>query len=411
MNEPIVIIGAGQAGAELALALRRGGCTQPIVMKGEEPYLPYRRPALSKGFLSGELPESTLYHTTAELLANNQIEFIPDMPVIHVDPARKRVTSADHKTVTYSKLAFATGGRPRKIECSGADLSNIHYLRTIDDARTLKERIAPGARLVVIGGGFIGLEVAATARQQGADVTVLEAGPRVLRRSSCTEIATFISEQHRSAGVKISVNKQVQSFHPSATRAVTAVECTDGTVYPADVVVVGIGLIANDELAARAGVEVNRGIIVNELGQSSDPDIVAAGDCTNSMNAFYGYRLRLESVQGAMEQARTAAMTILGKGVITRSIPTFWSDQYDLKLQMVGVPTDTDHIITRSYPDGKSCAAFYVRDGALKAAHFINGSSDITTARKLIIGGRAVSSKDLANPSIPLSSLLAKTAA
>ncbi len=411
MNEPIVIIGAGQAGAELALALRRGGCTQRIVMKGDEPYLPYRRPALSKGFLSGKVPESTLYHTTAERLADNHIEFMPGSRIAHVDPARKLITSADQKVLRYSKLAFATGGSPRKIKCPGADLSNINYLRTIDDARILRKTLTSGTKLVVIGGGYVGLEIAATAKEQGADITVLEAGPRVLRRSTCAEIAAFISEQHRSAGVKIAVNKQVRAFHSLGTKAVTAVECVDGTVYPADLVVVGIGLIANDELAASAGLNVDRGITVDELGQTSDPDIVAVGDCANSMNTFCGYRLRLESVQGAMEQARVAAMTMLGKGIAARSIPTFWSDQYNLKLQMIGVPTDADQIITRSYPNRESFAAFYVRNGILKAAHFINGSSDIMAARRLIMEEIPVSNKNLINPSMSLNSLLTETAA
>jgi 3-phenylpropionate/trans-cinnamate dioxygenase ferredoxin reductase subunit len=411
-----VIVGAGHAAGELASALRQEGFTGRILMIGDESHLPYQRPPLSKAYLSGQSTADALYLKPQSTYDRAQIEILVNTRVESIDRAAKRVVLADGRTIQYDKLALTTGGRVRRLPTPGADtaekMSNFHYIRNIDDIDRLRHHFDHGLRLVIIGGGYIGLEVAAVARKRGLHVTVLEALPRVLARVTAPELSAFYERIHREAGVDVRTSVQVTGFEFDASGdAVSAVTLADGPPVPADVIVAGIGLVPNVELAQAAGLTIENGIVVDEFTQTSDPDIYSAGDCTNHPSALYGRRIRLESVPNAVEQARTLAAAICGKRRPYNAVPWFWSDQYNLKLQMVGLSQGYDQFVLRGSTSGTAFSAFYLKEGKVIAADAVNRAPDFMTAKRLVADGVVVDPEVLADESVPLKSLLPSAAA
>ena len=406
----ILIVGAGQAGAELAFALRQTGSTARIVIVGDEPFAPYQRPPLSKSYLAGKVDLAALYVKPKEAYDTANIELRTAVRAEHVDRSAKVVRLSDGSTILYDKLVFATGGRPRPLQAKGLDdaarLGNLHYLRTVGDVDRIHRQFQPGFRMVLIGGGYVGLEVAAAAREHGMHVTVLEAMPRVLARVTVPEISAFYERVHREAGVEIRTSAVVSSVVTDESGdAVTAIVCSDGSTTPADVVVVGIGLLPNTELAERSGLEVKDGIVVDELTRTADPDVLAIGDCTRHPNVMYGRHVRLESVPNALEQARTAAATLCGQHRPHHAVPWFWSDQFDLKLQMVGLADGHDRLVLRGSTSTRSFSAFYMKEGRVIAADAVNRPQDFMIAKRLVAQQSMVDPSRLADESQPLKTL------
>ena len=404
-NQTVVIVGAGQAGAETAIELRKLGHAGRILIVGEEPYLPYKRPPLSKAYFAGTMTEEQLYVMQRANLDKANIEFTGSTVVKKIDRSGKQLLLADGSALAYDKLVLATGGRARPLTLPGADRPNVVPVRGIGDIQRLKQFCGEGKKMVIVGGGFIGLETAAVAVKQGMKVTVLEGLPRVLARVTVPEISAFFERVHREAGVDLRTSAQIAGFEGSPN--VTHVVFADGSKIEADVVVVGIGLIANTELAQEAGLAIDNGIVVDETGATSDPDIYAAGDCSNFPSQFFGRRLRLESVQNAMEQGRAVAQSISGKTVQYNPVPWFWSDQYDLKLQMVGLSQGFDTFVLRGDPaNSRAFAAFYLGDGHLIAADTISRPQDFMFAKKLVGMRARVDAAKLADESVPLKDLV-----
>ena len=404
-----IIIGAGHAGGELAIALRNEGWEGRILLLGEEAHLPYHRPPLSKAYLAGSVEKSSLSIRPQMAYDKANVEFIGGVRVSRIDRANQRLELADGSQLAYDKLAIATGGRPRPLSVPNAAVAercaNLHYLRTLDDVEQIRAQLAPGKRLAIVGGGYIGLEVAASAIAQGLQVTVLEALPRVLQRVTAAELSAYYERKHREAGVDIRTGVQVADLEVTGD-TVTAVLCADGSRLAADLVVVGIGLLANTELAAEAGLQVDNGILVDEHAQTSDPHIYAAGDCTNHPNALLGRRLRLESVPNALEQSRVAAANMAGKAKTYASVPWFWSDQYELKLKMVGLAEGFERLVLRGDPATDSFSAFYLKGDKVLAADTVNRPQDFIAAKRLVAEGIAVTDTQLADDSRPLKELL-----
>ncbi|MDH0142052.1 NAD(P)/FAD-dependent oxidoreductase [Aquipseudomonas alcaligenes] len=409
-----IIIGAGHAGGELAIALRNEGWEGRILLLGEEAHLPYHRPPLSKAYLAGSVEKSSLSIRPQMAYDKANVEFIGGVRVSRIDRANQRLELADGSQLAYDKLAIATGGRPRPLSVPNAAVAercaNFHYLRTLDDVEQIRAQLAPGKRLAIVGGGYIGLEVAASAIAQGLQVTVLEALPRVLQRVTAAELSAYYERKHREAGVDIRTGVQVADLEVTGD-TVTAVLCADGSRLAADLVVVGIGLLANTELAAEAGLQVDNGILVDEHAQTSDPHIYAAGDCTNHPNALLGRRLRLESVPNALEQSRVAAANMAGKAKTYASVPWFWSDQYELKLKMVGLAEGFERLVLRGDPATDSFSAFYLKGDKVLAADTVNRPQDFIAAKRLVAEGIAVTDAQLADDSRPLKELLPVPAA
>jgi 3-phenylpropionate/trans-cinnamate dioxygenase ferredoxin reductase subunit len=407
----VVIVGAGHAGGELATALREYGWDGGVILVGQETYLPYQRPPLSKTFLSGETPIEALFLKPQATYAKAQIDFTPHTRVECIDRSRKVVRLADGRDIAYTKLALTTGGRVRRLAVQGTEqaegLQNFHYLRTIDDVARIRTQFEHGMRVVIVGAGYIGLEVAAVATKRGLRVTVVEALPRVLARVTAPEISAFYERVHREAGVDLRTNTQVSGFEFDASGdAVSAVLCADGSRVPADLIIVGIGIVPNAEIAQEAGLSVDNGIVVDEFARTSDPDIVAAGDCTNHPNSIVGHRVRLESVPNAVEQGRTAAATLCGKQRPYNAVPWFWSDQYDLKLKMVGLSQGYDQLVLRGSPELRSFSAFYLKGDRMLAADTISRPQEFMISKRLVGERVPVDAARLADDSIPFKSLL-----
>jgi 3-phenylpropionate/trans-cinnamate dioxygenase ferredoxin reductase subunit len=409
-EDHIYVIGAGHAGGELAFALRQQGYAGPLTVVGEEGHLPYQRPPLSKAYLKGECETTSLYLRQQAAYEKANISLLLSRRVERIDRANKKLVFDDAREVSYSKLALATGGRARRMTINDAARAertkNFHYLRNIDDVIAIRSRFEAGQRLVVIGGGYVGLEVAASAIARGVKVTVLEALPRVLARVTAPQMSAFYEKVHRDAGVDLRTNIEVTGLEFSAAGdVVTNVHCTGGVVIPADFVVVGIGLLPNTELAQAAGLDVDNGIVVNEYAVTSDPDIVAAGDCTNHPSVFCGRRIRLESVPNAVEQARVAAGSLAGKPKVYDSVPWFWSDQYDLKLQMTGLSQGYDQFVLRGATENKSFAAFYLKEGRLIAVDAVNRAQEFMVAKRMVAACKSFDVAALADESVPLKTL------
>lgn len=405
----LYIVGAGQAGCEVALGARQQGYTGPIVIIGDEAHPPYQRPPLSKTFLKGDIAAATLYLRQPAVYEKNGIELLLNTRVERIDAQARTLSLADGREVSYEKLALATGGRARQLTLADAEraegAANFHYLRSVADVLDMRARFVAGRRLVVVGGGYVGLEVAAAGIAVGMKVAVIEALPRVLARVTAPEMSAFYESVHREAGVDLHTGTGVEGFEFAANGEVSGVRCTDGRVVPADVVVVGIGLVPNVELAQAAGLRVDNGIVVDEHALTSDPHIVAAGDCTSHPNIHCGRQVRLESVPNAMEQGRTAAATLAGKQRPHHALPWFWSDQYDLKLQMVGLSQGYDQLVLRGSPQARSFAMFYLLQGRIIAADTVNRPQEFMVAKRLVMQRVVAEPGLLADEAAPLKAL------
>lgn len=408
MNQHVVIVGAGCAASELGFRLRSGGHAGPITMIGAEPHLPYNRPPLSKGFLAGEVTPDALLLRAHAAYERAEIGFRGSSIVTGIDRAAHRITCADGTTLAYDRLVLATGGKARPLACPGASLAGVFYLRTLDDVDAIRAHFTQGARLVIIGGGYIGLEVAAVAVKSGLLVSVIEAAPRVLARVAGVDLSAFYHEAHRAAGVQIHTSAMVAALYEAddAAARVGGVVLADGTRIAADFVLAGIGLIPHVELAEQAGLAVGNGIEVDEYCRTADADIFAIGDCSNHPSPFLGRRVRLESVPNAMEQARVAACAILGAPEPYSAVPWFWSDQYDLRLQSVGLSDGYDRSVLRGVMSDRKFITFYLRDGTLIAADAVSRPADFMAAKRLVAARARPDMAALANVDIPLKTLL-----
>ncbi|AXQ30526.1 pyridine nucleotide-disulfide oxidoreductase [Solimonas sp. K1W22B-7] len=402
--EHIVVVGAGQAGCGIATELRKLRFGGRITLIGDETHMPYQRPPLSKAYLAGELPEERLSLVSGQRLREAGIDFRGGVRASGIDRRNRTLQLEDGSSIAYDRMAIATGGRNRALPWPEARADNVFSLRTIDDVRRMRDYWSAGKRLVVIGGGFIGLEVAATAVRAGLQVTVLEAQDRLLSRVTIPAVSDFFEKLHGAAGVTLRKNVQVVGLE--GMPQVSAVVLADGTRLAADLVLVGIGLLPNTALAEVAGLEVRDGIVVDECARSSDPRIVAAGDCANHPSVWTGTRLRLESVQNAADQARTAAATLCGAATKPyRALPWFWSDQYDVKLQIAGISAPHDHLVLRGDPAFGAFTVFYFLAGRMIAADSLNRPQDHLFARRAIGGGLRVDPGRIADEAIPLSEL------
>jgi 3-phenylpropionate/trans-cinnamate dioxygenase ferredoxin reductase subunit len=402
MNTSIVIVGAGQAAAQAVDALRRRGHAGPITLVGEEPGLPYQRPPLSKKYLSGAQGGDRMPIRHQGFYQDHRVELRLGRRAVRVDRAGRSVGLDDGSTLAYDLLLLATGSRPRRIVAPGAELAGIHYLRTMADADSLRDEARPGRRAVIVGGGYIGLEVAATCRELGVEVTLLEMADRVMNRVVCEPVSAYFHAEHQRHGVDIRLGARVLGFDGDAAGRVRGVRCADGTVHPADFVVAGIGVLPGDELARDCGLECDNGILVDQYCRTEDPSIYAIGDCTNHPSRHYGRRLRLESVDNAFEQANTAAANMLGVPTAHDKVPWFWSDQYHHKLIIVGLAQDHDRVVLRGDPAQHSFSSCYLRDGELIAVDTVNQAKDQMAARRLVAARARPDPAKLADPAIPL---------
>ena len=400
MSEIFIVVGAGHCGGQLVARLRAEHVKVNVQLIGEEPHLPYQRPPLSKAFLAGEVGLERVYLRPADFYGSADIEVTLETRVTAINPTDKTIALSFGGSFTYEKLALTTGSRIRELPLPGVELPGIFYLRNIHDSEQIRSHFKPGARLVIVGGGYIGLEVAAVASTQGVAVMVLEMEPEVMHRVVAAQVAQFYRQVHRDAGVNIRTGVKVSGFEGDGK--VRQVLTADGSRFDADFVVIGVGIIPNSELASDAGLEINNGIVVDEYGQTSDPDIFAAGDCTNHPSALYGRRVRLESVHNAMAQAKAVAANMCGKRLPYAEVPWFWSDQYDLKLQIAGLSQGHDQTVIRGSPEDRTFTVFYLKEGVLVAADSVNAMQDHMVCRTLIAKKARIAPAKLADPAIPL---------
>ncbi len=400
MEEATVIVGAGQAAAQLVESLRREGLQGRLVVVGDEPYLPYQRPPLSKKYLAGEMERERLFIKPAAFYEQNRAELLLGRRAVSIDRKRRTVRLDDGSALEYRTLVLATGGRERRADVPGRDLGGIHYLRGIADVDGIRGELGAGRRLVVIGAGYIGLEVAASGVKHGLEVTVLELADRPLVRVVAPEMSAFYMSAHAQAGVRVLCNTGLTAFHGDGR--VREVVATTGESFPADFVVVGIGIVPNQELAQEAGLDCDNGIAVDAYCRTSDPDIYAIGDCCSFPSPHYGRRIRLESVDNAYEQARTAAANICGRTVVHDKVPWFWSDQFDLKLQIVGLSEGYDRVILRGDPASRSFSCCYLKGNELLAVDAVSNPRDYMSARKAIAERLRMDPAKLADPSVSI---------
>ncbi len=403
MVEKVVIVGAGHAAGQLVASLKQRKFAGDIVLIGDEPYLPYQRPPLSKKFLAGELAADRLYVKPESFYEDSQIDVRLETRVTEIDRERKTLKTDSDDEIQYDKLILALGSRVRRLPIDGADLDGVHYLRSIADVDGIRSEIGKKKSAVIVGAGYIGLEVAAVIRQLGLDVTVVEMADRVMSRVVSPEISDFYQIEHSNQGVRLRLSTGVSAFRGDGR--VEAVETDDGELIPADFVVVGVGIDPNTEIASAAGLIVDDGIVVDDRCQSSDPDIYAVGDCSNHPNSIYDRRLRLESVHNALEQAKTAVSNICGVESHYSQVPWFWSDQYDLKLQIAGLSEGYDDIVIRGNPADRSFACLYLRDGKLIATDAVNSPRDFVQSKALIAAGTKIDREKLGDTEVQLKDL------
>ena len=402
----VLVIGAGQAAAQCVESLRRRAYAGAITVVGEEPWLPYQRPPLSKKYLSGELPQDRLLLRQPAFYGEQRVDLRLGRRATAIDRAARRVRLAGldggpDEDLPYGALVIATGSRPRRLPMPGADLAGVHVLRGIADADALRTAARPGARAVILGGGYIGLEVAATLRHLGLEVTVLEAADRVMNRVVAEPVSRWYEAQHTAHGVRIELGARPLAIEGDAAGRVRAVATAAGG-RPADLVVMGVGVLPNDDLARGAGLACDNGIVVDERCRTADPAVFAIGDCTNHPSVHYGGRVRLESVDNAVEQANTAAAGILGLEARHERVPWFWSDQYEHKLVIVGLSQGHDQAVLRGDPAGGAFSCCYLRGGELLAIDTINVAKDHLAARKLVPTRFRPDPAKLADPAIAL---------
>jgi 3-phenylpropionate/trans-cinnamate dioxygenase ferredoxin reductase component len=399
-----MIAGAGQAAAQAVETLRRRGYEGRISVVGEELAEPYQRPPLSKAFLAGALERERLFLKPSQFYADHGIELHLGRRIARIDRGAHRVQLDDGASLPYDALLLATGGGPRALPVPGCQLEGVYALRTLEDAQHLRQELRPGLRLVVVGGGYIGLEVAAASRKLGLEVTVLEMADRLMSRVVAPSVSAFFAAEHAAQGVHVRCNARVRALAAAGPggRRVGSVLCDDGASFPADVVLVAVGIAAAEELAATAGLPCANGIVVDEHCRTSDPQIYAAGDCTNHPSLRYGRRVRLESVDNAFEQGTSAALNLLGIRTVHDKVPWFWSDQFDLKLVIVGLAHEHDATVLRGDPAARCFSLCYLHRGELVAIDTINRAKDQMAARKIIAARAHVDPQRLADPELPL---------
>ena len=400
----VLIVGAGHAGFQLAGSLRQHGFAEPICLINDEAHLPYQRPPLSKAYLKGEGRPDSLMFRPDRFYREQNIELISDRAV-SIDRAARRLLLASGAMLDYGHLVLATGARNRLLDIPNANLEDVRYLRTLDESEALRQRIASGQRVVVIGAGFIGLEFAATARAKGLEVDVVELGARVMARAVTAEISDFFQERHTAAGIRIHLGVQATSIESDGT-SVTGVSLSDGRHVPADLVVVGVGVLPNVELAHEAGLPVAAGIIVDEQLLTSDPNISAVGDCALFGSPRFGAALRLESVQNATDHARCVAARLTGDAKPYDGLPWFWSDQGPDKLQMVGLTTGYDQVVVRGDRAAGAFSAFCYKAGKLLGIESVNRAGDHMFGRRLLAANRSITPEQAADASFDLKGAL-----
>jgi 3-phenylpropionate/trans-cinnamate dioxygenase ferredoxin reductase subunit len=410
MTAGMLIIGAGECGARTALTLRERGYDGPVTLVGDEPHLPYERPPLSKDAMVSKAEPTPKLVADREHFASRSIECVTGASAVTIDRATRRVTFADGRTLPYGKLLLATGAAPRKLLLAGADSSRCAYLRTHDDALRIRGTLEPGHHVAILGGGFIGLEIAASARKRGASVTVIEALPRILTRGVPEAIAHIVDARHRREGVTLACGKAALALQETASGIEIAL--ADGSIVAADLLVIGIGAVPIIDLAQKAGLAIENGIAVDAQLRTSDPDIYAAGDCCSFPLAVYGgRRVRLECWRNALDQGGLAARNMLGAGESAAAVPWFWSDQYDLTLQIAGLPDEGTQAVRRDLSEDAFILFHLAGDGRLVAASGIaRGNAvakDIRLAEMLIGRGAKPDPAALAQPEVKLKSLLA----
>jgi len=384
MSDHVVIIGAGHAGGSAAALLRQYGWKGPITLIGAEPVPPYQRPPLSKAWLKRQADAAGLALRPATFYPTNAIALRLATPAIAIDPRNRAVTLGSGERLGYDHLVLATGARPRMLPIPGHDLAGVLALRSMADADLLQAALTQGSRLVVIGGGYIGLEVAASARALGVAVTVIEREQRLLARVASLPLSEFFARAHAANDVRILCGASIVAIE-GAAGGVAGVRLADGTSLPCDIVLVGVGAAPDDALARAAGLACDDGIIVDLAARTSDPRIHAIGDCTRRPLPLYARTGRLESVPNALEQAKQAAADLCGRPPPAPEVPWFWSDQYAIRLQIAGLPFDADDIVLRGDPaDGKFAAFHLAADGAIQAVEAVNAPAEFMAGRLMI---------------------------
>ncbi len=396
----ILVVGAGHAAGQLCVSLRQGGFEGSVAVIGEEPQPPYQRPPLSKKFLAGELEADRLWVKPQDFYAQAEIDLRTGTRVMSIDTEAKTASTDDGASLSWRHLVLATGTRIRPLPVPGTDLPGVFYLRTMNDVDAMRPHFTAGKKVVVVGGGYIGLEVAAVARGLEMEVDVVEQMPRLLSRVVSPMISDFYAEVHQSAGVKLWLDKRVTGIVGDGKAEGVTLE--DGTTLDADLVLIGIGVIPNDEIASDAGITCSNGIDTDLYCRTSADDVFAIGDCCNHPNEIYHRRIRLESVPNALGQARTAAATILGQDKPYSEVPWFWSDQYDLKLQIVGLTEGYDETVVRGDPASRQFSCFYLKAGRLLAVDAINSPKEFMRSKALVAAHAEVPKSALADPSIDL---------
>ena len=404
MDHDVLIVGAGQGGAQAAISLRQGGFAGSIGVIGEQPDLPYELPPLSKDYLAGEKTAERLLLRPAAFWTERQVDFHLGQRIDRVDADKHAVFTEDGARFGYRHLIWATGGAPRPLPVEGGDLPNVHGIRTRADVDRLKRDVEGAARVTIVGGGYIGLEAAAVLSKLGKTVTVLESLDRVLARVTCETVSRFYEAEHRAHGVEVRLGASVQQLVEVDGRAASIQGCDD---LRCDAVIVGIGILPAVGPLALAGAETGNGVHVDDLCRTTLPDVFAIGDCANHANAFAGgARIRLESVQNAIDMAKTAAGVILGEPKPYHAVPWFWSNQYDLKLQTVGLSGGFDATVVRGDPASRAFSVVYLKDGGVIALDCINTARDFVQGKALIERRLAADPAALADANTPLKSLL-----
>jgi 3-phenylpropionate/trans-cinnamate dioxygenase ferredoxin reductase subunit len=401
----VVIAGAGHAGGSAAAMLRQLGFAGTITLVGDEPIPPYERPPLSKAWLKGEASAESLALRPLEFYKTANIDLRLNTRVTGIDPAAKTVSLGSGDTLPYDFLILALGARARRIPLPGLDLDGVLELRTAADADKLKAALGPGKRLAVVGGGYIGLEAAASARGLGAEATIIERESRVLARVACQQLSDFFETYHRAQGVTIEVSAGVAALE-GVDGKITGVRLSDGRIIPCDAALIGVGAVPNDEIAQAAGIACDGGIVVDLSARTSDPAIFAIGDCTKRPLPLYGRTMRLESVPNALEQAKQAAAAIYGRPSPPPEVPWFWSDQYDLRLQIAGIPFDATEIVVRGDIAAGKFALFHLaEDGLVRAVEAVNASTEFMGGRRIIQRGKRLTADRIRDMAVTMQEL------
>ena len=402
--ENLVIVGAGQSAIQCITSLRKEDYPGLITLVGEEEHLPYQRPPLSKGFLEDTVSNERLYFKKLEFFIENKVQLKLGTKAEEIDIENNNIHLSDNTKLSFDKLVFATGSSVRKLDFPGKDLNSIHYLRGLDDALSIKKDLQTRQNIVVVGAGYIGLEVAAIAAKQNKSVTVIEMADRVMNRTVDPQISDYYLNLHQKNGVTFKFNTSLQEI--IGTNNPEKVVCSDGSEVAADMVVIGAGIMPNVELAENAGLSCDNGIVVNEFGKTDHADIYACGDCTNHPNKLLNKKIRLESVHNAMEQSKTVASSIINKSLAYNQIPWFWSDQYDHKLQIVGLSGDHDKVIMRGDMSEAKFMLFYTKDEKLIAVDAVNNSKEFLICKKLVANKVTIKPDEISNPAKNLNDLI-----